>query len=132
MGTVANGTAGVGLRGDALLSSAGWASRRSRRGRTDARGNHGTPGAAKDAYGAATRSGKARSLATPENPWSGRARQYDCPGPFKEDPVITTRYRVIKLRGGWGVVDTVTGNVWTGMVHVGAVSLASRLNHRAS
>ncbi|MEU9271953.1 hypothetical protein AB0E04_42100 [Streptomyces sp. NPDC048251] len=36
--------------------------------------------------------------------------------------------RIIKLRSGWGVEDTRTGDVWTGMVRVGAVQLADRLN----
>ncbi|MER5511551.1 hypothetical protein ABT052_40500 [Streptomyces sp. NPDC002766] len=43
----------------------------------------------------------------------------------------TTRYRIIKLRGGWGVEDTVTSHVWTGLAHAGAVILASKLNSRA-
>ncbi|MDR6980440.1 hypothetical protein J2X68_007180 [Streptomyces sp. 3330] len=41
---------------------------------------------------------------------------------------MSTRYRIIKLRSGWGVEDTRTGNVWTGMVRVGALQLADRLN----
>ncbi|MFF4542223.1 hypothetical protein [Streptomyces aureus] len=41
---------------------------------------------------------------------------------------MSTRYCIIKLRSGWGVEDTHTGTVWTGMVRVGALQLADRLN----
>ncbi|MET7988490.1 hypothetical protein ACFXAW_30305 [Streptomyces sp. NPDC059445] len=43
----------------------------------------------------------------------------------------THRYRIVKLRGGWAVKDTRTGESWTGLVHAGAVALASHLNRRA-
>lgn len=42
------------------------------------------------------------------------------------------RYQVRKAtHGGWYVVDTRTGAVWTGMVHAGARQLADRLNRTA-
>jgi hypothetical protein len=42
-----------------------------------------------------------------------------------------SRYKVMKARSGWYVLDTRTGNVWTGMVRVGARQLADRLNRTA-
>jgi hypothetical protein len=43
-----------------------------------------------------------------------------------------SRYQVRKAtHGGWYVVDTHTGAVWTGMVRVGARQLADRLNRTA-
>lgn len=43
----------------------------------------------------------------------------------------TSRYQVRKAtHGGWYVVDTRTGNVWPGMVEMGARQLADRLNRR--
>ena len=41
------------------------------------------------------------------------------------------RYKVLKARSGWYVLDTRTGRVWTGMVRGGARQLADRLNRTA-
>lgn len=40
------------------------------------------------------------------------------------------RYQARKGRGHWYVLDTRTGETWTGMVQVGARQLADRLNRR--
>ncbi|MGY6019577.1 hypothetical protein [Streptomyces spinosirectus] len=46
-------------------------------------------------------------------------------------PHANIRYQVHKARSGWYVLDTRTGHVWTGLVHVGALRLAERLNRNA-
>lgn len=42
----------------------------------------------------------------------------------------TDRYQVRKDRGGQTVVDTRTGNVWTGLTRPGALQLSDHLNRR--
>lgn len=42
-----------------------------------------------------------------------------------------TGYQVRKARSGWYVLDTRTGEVWTGMARAGARQLADRLNRNA-
>jgi len=45
----------------------------------------------------------------------------------------SARYQARKsTRGGWYVYDTVTGGMWPGMAHVGAVQLAAHLNSRSA
>ncbi|EMF20388.1 hypothetical protein H114_32634 [Streptomyces gancidicus BKS 13-15] len=36
------------------------------------------------------------------------------------------RYRIRKLRGGWAVEDTASGDIWTGLTYAGAVALQSQ------
>lgn len=41
------------------------------------------------------------------------------------------RYKVMKARSGWYVLDTHTGATWTGLVYAGARQLADHLNRAA-
>ena len=41
------------------------------------------------------------------------------------------RFQVRQARSGWYVVDTHTGDVWTGLVRAGARQLADHLNRNA-
>jgi hypothetical protein len=47
-------------------------------------------------------------------------------------PTTSPRYQVRRGRGHWYVIDTRTGETWTGMVRVGARQLADYLNRRPS
>lgn len=43
----------------------------------------------------------------------------------------STRHQTRPTRGGWMVIDTATGAVWTGLTRLGAQQLADHLNQRS-
>lgn len=118
------GGGGWAAHGGDRVGARGAGRRRGGPCRPAAGGKHGTPGVSK---AEPLRGRLRRAVDTPENPCSGQGPSGRPAPPLQEDP-MSTRYRIIKLRSGWGVEDTRTGAVWTGMVHVGAVQPADRLN----